>query len=192
MLGSVQQRMITSAPRSLAAPTRCQRCRRPYLRRNSRFDVLFSHCNDSKSATDHTSCTVCGVRAPAFGATQLAVRCGARPPHQSSILVPVSEVKGASRPRDSLRSPLTSNRDQRSPGYRGRRDGVVDGALYSKSGAVRPDERSTPSWRSQTERRRAASCLCKQRRTGSSLIEGGHVTARRVASAETSPMKGEV
>jgi excisionase family DNA binding protein len=49
----------------------------------------------------------------------------------------------------------------------------------SKSGAVRPAERSTPSWRSRTERRGAASCLCKQRRTGSSLIEGGHVTAPR-------------
>jgi excisionase family DNA binding protein len=49
----------------------------------------------------------------------------------------------------------------------------------SKCGAVRPAERSTPSWRSRTERRGAASCLCKQRRMGSSLIEGGHVTARR-------------
>ena len=166
MPGSVQPRMITSAPRSLAAPTRRQPGRRPYLRRNSRFDVLFGQCNDSKRPTDHTSCTVCGVRAPAFGATQLGVR------YRGS----------ASPPVEYFGRPVIGDVEMEWSTAR----------CPSKSGAVRPAERSTPSWRSRTERRGAASCLCKAKAYGFIAHLGRPCHRSAVASAETSPMKGEV
>ena len=48
-----------------------------------------------------------------------------RPPRLLIILVLDAEVKGASRPADSLRSPLTSAPQTRSAGHRGGRDGMV-------------------------------------------------------------------